>query len=379
MEDQANANPQGISLPIRTGSNQSPQKSKNTEVAAKNGSDDSKEDNVQARSKKRKKVSFATAEDEEKQSTAMSKPSPSKSEIADFSFNSGSKVLELNDEDKPIRATPVIPTAESPEDAALRREMIEYSLNEVGSVVAELDLCEEEDDDYSSMSEESGSDTEDKYGRRIGRNISSSYRAQMLELQRKVEQSTSNGELNGAGDTEIAGAGPENEENAHPSSYPETQNLPLAPNRPKTRPKKSLRFADKVQVHHLPKEGGQSKKKPKKSNMAKKSRIEHKPLKKESSTTPQAPEKRPAETLAATIVEREVKERPTSETSEFDTENLLREARLNYYDIRNRAIERQGGFMPSEEEEDNPLMEEHDGKVRKVSRFKAARLKKTNV
>ena len=339
------------------------------------GIKDEKENHAQARSKKRKKVSFAALEGEEKQAAAKSTPYSPKSEISDFSFNSGSKVLELDDEDNPVRATPVFPLDESPEDAALRREMIEYSLNEVEHVVAELDLCE--DDEFSSVSEESGSDVEDKHGRRLGGNINPSYRAQMLELQRKVDQSLSDGEGNSFRGNKINEAISESKDNVSSSSLPEPRNASVAPQKPRTKPKKSLRFADKVEIHHLPKEG-RSSKKSKKSNIAKNTVVEHQPTKTDLSKATQASQKRPAETLSATVVEREIKERTISEPSDLDTEVLLREARANYYDIRNRAIERQGGFMPSEEEEDNPLMEEHDGKVRKVSRFKAARLKPAN-
>lgn len=325
---------------------------------------------VQKTSKKRKKVSFAAA-DNEKEQIPSSKTSQSlKSDVSDFTFKAGSKVLELNDKDKPIRATPVIPDDETPEELALRREMLEYSLNEVGNVVAELDLCE--DEELSSLSDESASDIEDEYGRQLGGNITPEYRAQMQELQRKVNNSleSDRGKTIGISRTTDNKS---DKSNGNPiTPVPSEKINELAPKRPPTKAKKSLRFADKVEVHHLP---NKSTKKPNKKRGKHYANLKST----ETSLTPaQASKTGPVDTLSSTVIERQVKERPASENSDLDTETLLHEAKTNYYDIRNRAIQRQGGFMPTEEEEDNPLMEEHNGQVRKVSRFKAARLKPAN-
>ncbi|KAI4786961.1 hypothetical protein E4T44_13758, partial [Aureobasidium sp. EXF-8845] len=106
-------------------------------------------------------------------------------------FAKGERVIELDDDDDIIGTQAVIPEDESPEDARLRREMLQYNLNEVGQVVAELDLDEnlsefEDDDDYfdddydSELSEE-----EDEHGRSIRPGVSKSYRDQMRELDKQ--------------------------------------------------------------------------------------------------------------------------------------------------------------------------------------------------
>ncbi|TVY55381.1 hypothetical protein LCER1_G007391 [Lachnellula cervina] len=85
---------------------------------------------------------------------------------------------------------PIIPTDESPEDAALRREMLEYGMSEVGSVVAELDIEEGSDwtdgdyDDYAE--DESSTDDEDEFGRSTGRVVDEELRQQMMELEEKL-------------------------------------------------------------------------------------------------------------------------------------------------------------------------------------------------
>ncbi|TVY89608.1 hypothetical protein LAWI1_G005259 [Lachnellula willkommii] len=85
---------------------------------------------------------------------------------------------------------PIIPTDESPEDAALRREMLEYGMSEVGSVVAELDIEEGSDwtdGDYDGYTEdESSTDDEDEFGRSTGRVIDDELRQQMMELEEKL-------------------------------------------------------------------------------------------------------------------------------------------------------------------------------------------------
>ncbi|EEP77655.1 predicted protein [Uncinocarpus reesii 1704] len=81
---------------------------------------------------------------------------------------------------------------ESPEDAALRREILQYGLEEVGAVVAELEIDEsasefsisdEEYDDYLVSDED---EEEDEYGRATRRVISDDYHKQMRELEKKL-------------------------------------------------------------------------------------------------------------------------------------------------------------------------------------------------
>ncbi|KLJ09084.1 hypothetical protein EMPG_15492 [Blastomyces silverae] len=79
---------------------------------------------------------------------------------------------------------------EDPEDAALRREMLQYSLEEVGAVVAELELDESGsefsiEDEYYVMSDEDDEE-EDEHGRSTRKMIDDDYRRQMMELERKL-------------------------------------------------------------------------------------------------------------------------------------------------------------------------------------------------
>ncbi|OAT03885.1 hypothetical protein BDBG_00549 [Blastomyces gilchristii SLH14081] len=87
-------------------------------------------------------------------------------------------------------ATADIDIDEPPEDAALRREMLQYSLEEVGAVVAELELDESGsefsiEDEYYVMSDEDDEE-EDEYGRSTRRMIDDDYRRQMVELEKKL-------------------------------------------------------------------------------------------------------------------------------------------------------------------------------------------------
>ncbi|GKT41652.1 uncharacterized protein ColSpa_01833 [Colletotrichum spaethianum] len=88
------------------------------------------------------------------------------------------------------RQPPVIPEGESEEDAFLRREMLKYGMEEVGAVVAELNLEEgsgDDDDDweyeYSDLDED---DEEDKYGRSKTSVLDEGYHQRMLELEKRL-------------------------------------------------------------------------------------------------------------------------------------------------------------------------------------------------
>ncbi|KAK1993367.1 hypothetical protein LX36DRAFT_643231 [Colletotrichum falcatum] len=85
---------------------------------------------------------------------------------------------------------PVIPEGESEEDAFLRREMLKYGMQEVGAVVAELNIEEgsgDDDDDweyeYSDLDED---DEEDRYGRSKTSVLDEGYHRRMLELEKRL-------------------------------------------------------------------------------------------------------------------------------------------------------------------------------------------------
>lgn len=95
--------------------------------------------------------------------------------------------------------SPVVPTGESPEDALLRHQMLKYNMEDVGAVVAEIDLEDEADwsdeGEYDVFEEiigdeddEEENEDEDEFGRTKRRVIDDRYRMEMLELERKLNQ-----------------------------------------------------------------------------------------------------------------------------------------------------------------------------------------------
>ncbi|KAL7926829.1 Prefoldin subunit domain-containing protein [Trichoderma austrokoningii] len=87
----------------------------------------------------------------------------------------------------------VIPKDESPEDAALRQQMLRYGMSEVGAVVAELELEEGNsdedegiDEDFDDEFDEDDEDDEDQYGRYKGSVVTDKYRQRMLQLEQKL-------------------------------------------------------------------------------------------------------------------------------------------------------------------------------------------------
>lgn len=94
---------------------------------------------------------------------------------------------EANESESTPLVPPVIPTDESPEDAALRKDMLQYGLNEVGAVVAELNLedgSDWSDEDYEDA--DSGTDDEDEFGRSRGRVVDDDMRQRMIELEERL-------------------------------------------------------------------------------------------------------------------------------------------------------------------------------------------------
>jgi unconventional prefoldin RPB5 interactor 1 len=83
---------------------------------------------------------------------------------------------------------PVTDIDESPEEARLRREMLQYGIDEVGAIVAELELDEEgsefsiDEDDYDLDSDE---EDDDEFGR-SHTVLSEDYHQQMRELEAKL-------------------------------------------------------------------------------------------------------------------------------------------------------------------------------------------------
>ncbi|KAK3063223.1 hypothetical protein LTS18_002105, partial [Coniosporium uncinatum] len=326
-------------------------------------------------------------------------------------YKPGTALLETH-EDGSITRTPVIPANDSEEDAAMRREMLDYAQRDINSVVAELELEEGSDfsyeEDIDDVDTDDG-DYEDQYGMSLRPQISSTYREEMLDLERKLEAKV------------MENVGPRPPEELNADLAKDVRRLVVQPDAPyangdfdaaKSKPgKKGVRFAEDLDISPAPT--------PPPSKPASTPSIADKPTKApmaeavvERSTTPAttAPEPTPTKKvsrfkkmhtpanadptapptmgpsgprlganvpLSSALVERPAIQRdPPSapEEGDFDDELLQRELATEYHAARNRFIQKQGGFKPSLEEEAEPLMEEVDGKVRKVSRFRAARL-----
>ncbi|TGZ84924.1 hypothetical protein EX30DRAFT_376570 [Ascodesmis nigricans] len=120
-------------------------------------------------------------------------------EIESFmEHESGGFVKVLPDPEIPELSWVQTVPGESEEEAELRREMLEYSMSEVGDVVAELNLEESGDFyGYEGYSDEDFSDAEydseatseeDEYGRTINKRVmNASYRREMEELQQMIK------------------------------------------------------------------------------------------------------------------------------------------------------------------------------------------------
>ncbi|KAJ5964307.1 uncharacterized protein N7479_004183 [Penicillium vulpinum] len=103
---------------------------------------------------------------------------------ASLKFSQPQSVVTAEDRMQP----PVTDVNESAEEARLRREMLDYGINEVGAIVAELEMDEsgseisfDEDYDYDYDAE----DNEDEHGR-SHTHLSAEYHQQMMELEARL-------------------------------------------------------------------------------------------------------------------------------------------------------------------------------------------------
>ncbi|KAL9102740.1 MAG: hypothetical protein Q9163_002137 [Psora crenata] len=313
-----------------------------------------------------------------------------------------------------------LPKHEPPEEAALRRQMLQYNLNEVGAVVAELNIEDDDDDDdgdadsdaysseeYSGVDLEESSDSEedeDDYGRTSSRVLSEEYLAEMRNLEKKLK------------DGQIVNVGPDPK--VLPATYGSTITEPGGDRRPvncdSTEPKlsarKGVRFAEELDVHEAPQttcvrdlRPSQSAMNPtrmpiiereaprttnsaakslqKKPSQFKATRTEKTPY---SSTTARhevdgataSPATRKAPINAGTIVERPYD--PTTKASgpdDLDPILVNQQVNAEYHRMRNNMIYREGGFSKrNEEKAEVPIDDGAETGRKKMSRFRAARL-----
>jgi unconventional prefoldin RPB5 interactor 1 len=292
---------------------------------------------------------------------------------------------------------PIIPLNESPEDAALRKEMLQYGMAEVGAVVAELDLEDgsdfSDDDDYDDYDAGSTDDDEDEFGRSTRKVVDDEMRRRMIELEEKL----------GLRMMENVGLNPNISVVDKPVSEVQENRKALET----VKEKKGVRFAEELDIAEAPPatntpeskakvpskspirdivEHTQSTQEPKPATIASQnvSRFKSARAAKSStqdlnetshSQTSSAPIKPASKPLADTIVEREIPVSTPPEPDELDPALLHQEVATEYHRMHNRMIQKQGGFMKDPELEKGiiPLTEEEGG-PKKMSRFKAARL-----
>ena len=320
---------------------------------------------------------------------------------------------------------------ENDEDARIRREMMAYGLEEVGAVVAELDLEEGSDsdwdqdgwreDDEDNDDDDDDEDDEDEFGRSLKPQISEAYRRKMQALERKLNvtglKNIGPGEETGVlvpqlDTTEVPSSriiGPTKiSQDVIPSdgalqrtgdkSVRFADNLDIAPqldaatkrkDKPsRTKETKAPVVSDTVVERHKTASSQTVTEKPRKMSRFKseKTKDAGSPVIPPSPPTQNPPPRQPAppqgHTLSSSLVEHPPKpeeQRPSS-PNEFDPTQLKQQVAVEYYKSRNRLIQQQGGFTSndlSEDQSEGPLMElREDGSTKKVSRFKAARVGK---
>jgi len=311
---------------------------------------------------------------------------------------------------------PVIPENESQEDAALRRDMLAYGMNEIGAVVAELDLEEGtdfSDDDYDD-DESSMSDDEDEHGRSTRQVVDDDIRKRMMELEKKLGVRM----MENVGPNHLVKSSDESSNSVvvKNEGTPREMAPPTLSRTSSSGEKKGVRFADELDISPAPEPGVPEPKKSKLPTRPPISDIIERAAPEENasrqvetpqkvsrfkagrsvgvtktatrflppkftppSRTRQVPSGPENATLANKIVERDVTPGDVGEPDEFDPALLQQEVATEYYKQRNKRIQAQGGFKgPEEEEERTGRVEftEEEGGPKKVSRFMAARLAK---
>lgn len=367
------------------------------------------------------------------------------------------ELMQSAKESEKISSEPaIIPTDESPGDAALRRDMLQYGMSEVGSVVAEINL--EDGSDWESEEYADGSDSddddddEDQFGKSSRPIVDDELRQRMIELEQKlgvrmmenvgksaddygmVQEGIGRISISGE-DTRDAGKGILTTSDKGKL----TNSKPVKTSTSDDSSKKSVRFAEKLDISPAPdqptssssKEWGKiapvsdiiERKAPGQSSVAppvqkKTSRFKTSRASSSNSTngvspaasmatnpshlklfpaTPATPKPfsqpivfSPAvenprsvptgpanRTLAPNVIERDVQlNTDIAAPDEFDPQLLHQEVATEYHRMRNKMIGKQGGFLKEEEGEIVPFTEEEGG-PKKVSRFKAARLAKS--
>ncbi|KAK6215051.1 hypothetical protein QIS74_08070 [Colletotrichum tabaci] len=323
---------------------------------------------------------------------------------------------------------PVLPENESEEDAFLRREMLKYGMEEVGAVVAELNLEEGSDDDedweyeYSDLEE----DEEDKFGRSKTSVLDEGYHQRMLELEKrlgvksrfteKVEAETEESDDDQQGIGRIVVSQGDKGKAVEPvksSPAPAASILRTASSSESDDGKKSVRFAQSLDIaaekeapapapaappsapepiveplSDIVERTGPSKQtiRPSRKTSRFKTQkaaptvvddgfvpmgprdVPSRFLDQDRPTAPTGPE---GKTLADAVIEKESK---ALDEDAYDDEFIDQDLADEYHRQRRNFIQKQGGFLQEDTSVVRPL-DEADGGQR-ISKFKAARLSK---
>ncbi|KFY76543.1 hypothetical protein V499_03834 [Pseudogymnoascus sp. VKM F-103] len=372
--------------------------------------------------------------------TEDTKPGPS-SELSATETRIAEIMSLSKAQNEPLPSTgpdaPIVPTSESEEEAALRREMLQYSMSEIGAVVAELDLesgseWSEDDEGYDDEFSD-GDDDEDAFGRSTRKVVDDDLHQRMRELEEKLgvrmmqnlgpkppsDVSTERSEPDaGIAQIRITQEDVDRAAKLQSPDKPAEEEIKTA-----KKGKKGVRFADDVDVSPAPETKPAAKPAAKPTppkptavlapltdiverqpaavaapapptgkivSRFKSSRQAHPvqgfippqpPVQSSRSerTVPTGPENA---TLATQVVEREVVETgDVTGPDELDPGLLHQEVSTEFHRLRNRMIQREGGFKKKEAKVDDEgtileYADEYDdeGRPKKVSRFMAARL-----
>ncbi|ROV92817.1 hypothetical protein VPNG_09095 [Cytospora leucostoma] len=355
---------------------------------------------------------------------------------------------------------PVIPEDEDEDDAALRREMLRYGMTDIAPIVAELEIdegsnseyseAEFDDDDDDEEDDDDDDAMEDEHGRYKYRVVDDKYRRRMQELEaklgikstREIEDAEAEGKVPDEGIARIT-VQPAPSPSPTPASQPTKSALKsdvepveeITPEETKPKKKKGVKFASALDIapdtpvepatstpsqpkrplvdpmkgtiverSPAPQPAAPAPAEPKKASRFKKARTTTTTTSPADAITPpgamitQALSSRPkgpadaparfldadvgepltapsgpeGKTLAPTVVERDTPA-GAKEPDAFDASLLHQEAAVEYHRVRNRMIQKQGGFV-REEESAIEYPEDEDEGGKRVSRFKAARL-----
>ncbi|KAJ9657233.1 hypothetical protein H2198_004459 [Neophaeococcomyces mojaviensis] len=321
-------------------------------------------------------------------------------------------------------------------EARLRQEMLQYGLPEVGNIVAELELAEGDgfddfddiDDDTSDPEDEyddsDDEESEDEYGRSKRPAMSAKYRRKMEELQKRLSVKMENvgpssnlpAEIKESNDRPSAAVAARKaaiaRQDALKTAIKEKDDSNTGP--PQKKPKKKVAFAPALDIAKTPpKDTSISKSRVINENITERTTIDTqdtelpKParisrFKATRAAQPQtplmpppmelprgkqdAPEGPAGKTIAETLIERpgpkNASDVPAPDGDDFDEELQKRQIALEHHRLRNRMIHEQGGYVGGGELENwgeeyaAPTVEdEKTGQPRKISRFKAARMK----